>query len=190
MEHICQYCGKTFKTDKGFEKHNCKYKQRMTNFNHLAYALFNMFLKFSHLSRFKEEEKQKMKFIKSHYYNDFDSFAQWCVHINIINVVSYMEYLCQNQIEIKNWKDEKTLRCWLYTYLRAEPEWQSINRSKKFLDEKLHQTLDQVTSPMLYLALRNGFITKKYMDSIGFNYKDKLLISPTELNQLVYFLEG
>ena len=190
MEYICQYCGKTFKTEKGFEKHNCKYKERMMNFNHLAYTLFNMFMRYSHLSRFKDEEKQKMKFIKSRYYNDFDIFSKWCADINIINIVDYMEFLCNNNISIKEWKDEKILRCWLYNYLRKEPEWQSIERSKKFLNEKIHTSIENISSPLLYLALRNGFITKKYMDSIGFNYKDKLLISDIEMSQLVYFLEG
>ena len=190
MEFICKYCGKKFKTEKGFQKHHCEKMERWNNFNWLGYLAFNMFSKSNHIKIYKDDEKQKMNFIQSHYYKEFDKFGKWVLEMNVIDIPEYIKYLIKFAVPIKEWYCEKTLRWFLCCYLRTESMASAIQRSEKYLQDN-NITLETISSSRLYLALRNGFISNKFLLKNNFDYKQILRnnLSENDFNQLEWFLE-
>lgn len=190
MVFVCRYCNKKFKTEKGFNNHHCEKMDRWNNFNWFGYLAFNMFCKKNFIKVSLVEEEQKLKFINSKYYKEFDKFGLWLLEMNVIDVVSYIQYLISNEIHINQWYKEKTLRCFLYNYLRTEPLSSAIFRSEKYLKDNCIK-LEDISSNRLYIALKNGFISIKYLRHNNFNYKNLLwdFLSETEKNQLEWFLE-
>lgn len=189
MEYICKFCGKQFKTEKGFQKHHCEKMDRWNNFNWFGFLAFNMFSKSNHIKIYDSEEEQKLNFIKSKYYKEFDKFGKWLLEMNVIDVPSYIKYLIKFVIPIHQWCSEKILRCFLYDYLRTEPISCAIVRSEKYLQEH-NVSLDNISSGRLYIALKNGFISNRYLQTKNFDYRNLLknCLSENEFNQLEWFL--
>ena len=74
---------------------------------------------------------------------------------------------------MKDWSSSNTYKSWLYQYLKDEPETTSIKRSEDYLNQN-GVTLDTISSNRLYLAIRYGLITNKYLKSKNFDVKSHL----------------
>lgn len=188
-EWTCKYCGKSFKTEKGFQKHNCEKKQRYENFNMTGYAIFIVYCHFSHYRLPENDEDKKMKFISFKYYKNFCTLADYILHSNVIDYVEYIKFLAMKLIPYKDWCNDKTVREFLYGYLRTEPMSSAIYRSENYLQDN-NITLDTISEGRLFMALNMGLISYKYIQYKNFDYMSRLNnISETEKNKLKYFLE-
>jgi len=190
MPYTCKFCGKTLKTAKGFQQHYCEKMSRYHNFNWLGFMVFDMFNKKHFIRMPEQQELRRMKFINSRYYKDFTSFANWMTETNVVSPVDYVNYILGNELPINQWKDDRTVRSFLYQYLRQEPLASAIHRSEKYLTEN-KVCLENISQGRLLLGLQTGHISLKYLKYKNFNYMSYLNgINQNELNQLYYFLEG
>lgn len=76
-------------------------------------------------------------------------------------------------IEMKNWTSSTAYRSWLFQYLKEEPEAASIKRSVDYLNQ-IGATLETISQNRLYLAIRYGLITNKYLKTQNFDVKSHL----------------
>ena len=189
--YVCQFCKKEFKTENGFNKHMCLKKKRFVNFDYNAFTIFLVFCQYSHTKISKDLEKQKLSFINSHFYTNFEKLSNWLLSINSPAPRSYIKWLVLNNIHIDEWLTERAYRLFLYDFLRQEPLEEAIQRSESFLNS-IERTLETIEPMVLYSALYAGFINYKYIKQMNYNYVDKieLLLSREELSQIKYFLES
>lgn len=171
----CEFCGKEFKTEKGFSRHMCEKKERYVNFNTIAYRVWlticNVFR--IRLPQSQDEELLKMKFIQDKSYKAYVTFAQWLLDTSVIDVFSYITFLNTHQVAMKDWTKPNVYKSWLYEFLKNEPDALSINRSKKYLESN-GLTLETISSNRLYLAIRYGWITNKYLKLQNFDVREHL----------------
>ena len=172
---ICEFCGKEFKTEKGFQKHMCEKKKRYVNFDEIGYQVWlticNVYK--VRLPRNPTSEMLKLRFITDKSYKAICLFAHWTIDVGVLNVFSYISFLKKNMISMKDWSSSNTYKSWLYQYLKDEPETTSIKRSEDYLNQN-GVTLDTISSNRLYLAIRYGLITNKYLKSKNFDVKSHL----------------
>lgn len=171
MVYKCQYCGKTYKTEKGFSNHKCEYKDRYESLSTQDYfALWLAFKTVNKLSVNKDVEREKMAFISSSHYKQFVIFSQWCHSIGMLDAVAYFEYLKKYNIPYKLWCSDGSYRKYLILYINSELQPLAIDRSKKFLQDN-NLDINTISSNRLYLLMLSGRISKKYLNSINFNYR-------------------
>lgn len=185
----CLFCNKEFKTENGFNKHNCEKKKRYDNLHPLGYSSFLLYYNFSKIPLPKNDNDKKMKFINSKLYKQFVSFGDWLNENFILDYVEYIKYLCYNMININEWKTEKCYRSFLYQYLKKEPEGNALYRSEQYLKNN-NIELNTISQGRLQLALWTGQISIKYLKQQKFDYLTYLDgISADEKNKLKFFLE-
>ena len=98
-----------------------------------------------------------------------------------------MIYLLGNKISINKWCEEEHLINFLYDWLYYEDENHAIKRSEKWLDDR--GLLLQTISPnRLFLALKYGNISIKYVKYKNFDWENKVDCESDELTSLKYFL--
>ena len=182
----CKYCNKEFKSETNFKKHSCEKMKRFYSLNHIELSFFKNFQK---LKKEETEIEIMFRYIHSKYYKQIHDLSIWCKDMNVIDPTEYFIFLLRNNIHAKKWANEDTLKTFLYDYLRQELPIIAIQRSKEYLD-KNNLNLDNISSPRLYLALKNGFISIKYLKHVGFDYNKVLDLKETEKNVLKYFLES
>lgn len=174
MVYKCQYCGKTYKTEKGFSNHKCEYKDRYESLSTQDY--FTLWLAFKTVNKLtvnKDIEKEKMSFIASSQYKQFAQFSQWCKNVGMINVVSYLQYINRFNVPYKFWCSDINYRNFLDSYINSELNSIAIDRSEQFLKNN-GLNIDEISSNRLYLLMLSGQISKKYLKHIGFNYSKYL----------------
>lgn len=170
----CNYCGKSYKTERGFTNHKCEYKNRYESLINNDY--FSIWLAFKTINRLvvnKDIEKEKRAFITSAQYKQFVEFSEWCKNIEMLNVVSYLEYLNKFNIPLKLWCTDKTYRAFLETYITNELNSIAIDRCEKYLSEN-GLNINTISQNRLYILMLSGKISKKYLNHVGFNYKTYL----------------
>lgn len=170
MIYKCSYCGKTYKTEKGFSNHKCEYKDRYESLSTKDY--FTLWLTFKTINRLsvnKDIEKEKRAFITSAQYKQFVNFSEWCQNVGMINVVSYFQYLKQFVIPLKFWCNDTTYRNFLDSYINSELTSIAIDRSELYLKNN-NLNIESISSNRLYLLLLSGQVSKKYLNHIGFDY--------------------
>ena len=171
----CEFCGKEFKTEKGFEKHMCEKKSRYVNFNEVGYQVWlticNVFK--VRLPKNSDDKTLKLKFINDKSYKCICLFSHWMIETGVLNAFSYISFLKSNMIPMKNWMDSNTYKCWLYQYLKDEPETISIKRSEDYLNN-LGISLETISPNRLWLGIRYGHITNKYLKKKKFDVRPLL----------------
>ena len=169
----CIFCNKVLKTEKGFQNHMCEKKRRYVEFNEVAYRVWLMISNIFRINIPKNDEKKKMAFINDTFYNKIVDFTKWILEVNVINLFEYISFLKNHDIKIDSWKDSRVYHCWLYEFIHKEPEAIAIKRSADYLDA-LNLTLDNISSNRLFLSLKYGNISYKYLNHCGFNAREKL----------------
>lgn len=170
----CKYCGKVYKTQKGLEKHHCKEMDRyndLTDVTDYVYTIFHINYVNSKMPSDKEE--RKMLIIKSKYYDIVKSLEKWAVETNPINFMEYVKYLKNNLVPFKKWTLDHTYHCFLYQYLKEESTAIAIQRAETFLKNN-GLTIDTISSNRLFLAIKYGMLSPKYLKYVGVNAAEKL----------------
>ena len=173
----CEFCGKEFKTEKGFQKHMCEKKRRFVEFDNVGYQVW---LRICNIFKIRlpkvngdDDIPLRMRFINDKSYKAICLFARWVIDVGVLNPFSYISFLKTNMVEMKNWTSSTAYRSWLFQYLKEEPEAASIKRSVDYLNQ-IGATLDTISQNRLYLAIRYGLITNKYLKTQNFDVKSHL----------------
>lgn len=172
----CKYCGKVYKTCKGLEKHHCEQMDRYETITDTTIYVFNIVnLNYKIYPKALPTVEEELKYIicNSKYYGIIKALEKWALETNPLNFVEYVKYLRDNQVNYKSWTKDLVYRNYLIKYLREEPLSIAINRGENFL-KSIGVTIDSISSNRLYLAIKYGTISKKYLDYLGVNVNNKL----------------
>lgn len=173
-EFKCKYCGKVYKTQKGFEKHHCKEMDRYHEITDVTEYVFTIFHNTYIENKMPNNSEDRKLFIaKSRYYDIVKSLEKWALETQPINFMEYVKFLKFNLVPFKKWTLDHTYHCFLYQYLREEPDAIAIQRAETFLKNN-DLTIDTISSNRLFLAIKFGTISPKYLRYIGVNVAEKL----------------
>ena len=189
----CEFCGKEYKTEKGLEKHllNCKVKQRLEVYNTNTLLKYN-FVWFSKYFYPFGNKKVKDKdlplfYCQSKYFDKLYELTKLEQTVELYTPEDYFNYLYCRKIKFTEWALEKHLLDFLYDWSYNEPLDHAIYRSKKYL-ENHNWTLETISPYNLFLALRYGNISFKYIKSVNFDWKKNIECESEEIAYLKYFL--
>lgn len=174
MVYKCQFCDKVYKTERGLNNHTCEYMHRIQDVN--INKILNNWLVYKTIYKIPTKKNTKdevLDMVKSSYYKLFKQFSNWCDSINIIDTYSYIGYLKRYNVPLKLWISDKYYRMFLNDYIQSEPLANAYERSINEL-KKCNLTLETISQNRLFLLLLSGRLSIKYLDSVGYPYKDIL----------------
>lgn len=174
MVYKCQFCDRVYKTERGLNNHTCEYMHRIQDVN--INKILNTWLVYKTIYKIPTKKNTKdevLDMVKSSYYKLFKQFSNWCDSINIIDTYSYIGYLKRYNIPLKLWISDKYYRMFLNDYIQSEPLANAYERSINEL-KKCNLTLETISQNRLFLLLLSGRLSIKYLDSVGYPYKNIL----------------
>lgn len=190
----CVFCGKEYKSEKGLTKHleKCEKKKRyeMLEINPELYANMNLLCNRLYSKKFNNPAtNQKLFMANEKNFKKINDFTDYCLKVGVYSQQDFLMYLLANGISINKWCEEKHLINFLYDWLYHEDEKHAIDRSIKYLNDR-NLTMETISPYRLYLALRYGNISIKYLKSINYNWEKNVDCDSDELFKLKYFLRG
>lgn len=182
MTFKCHCCGKQFKTETGFKKHFCEYQKRFVEIE--SNGWYDKWLKMKTIYKIKvnkDKNKEYYSIIHSSYYNQMINFLKWANETDIIDYISYLEYLKKKRYSMKMWNKPSIYKEFVKEYIKNEIPALAIERSKKYL-KSINETLETITPNRLYFSLLNGSISNKFIKNEKFDIKR--ILDNGQLNDL------
>lgn len=179
MTFTCPFCGKEYKTERGFQNHKCVYKDRVLSFNDYTLKLWQTVY---NVYRFKlptKLEEQLMAFAHNKSYNDINKFVVWVIETKPLDFLNYLQFLKQEQIAINRWTNERVYHSWLNKYLNNESLALATERANNYINT--YGAIETMSGMRLYTAIKYGYFSKKYLKSIGWTpqmVKEKIDYEP------------
>lgn len=177
----CQFCGKVFKTEKGFEKHSCEKKQRYLNFDENAFTLWVTFMKISKTKLSTNYEKKKMAFINNSMYNFFVTLTQWCIDMDVVDIEAFIKYCYSLRLPSQLWISDSNYVNFIHWFIKNENKILAIKRSEQYL-ELNGLALNELSPNRLFFLLLSGKISNKFLTSRNVDVKS--ILDEGQLNQL------
>lgn len=192
-DYICPYCYKIYKTLKGFEKHlnNCKKKENyelLSNYPDL-FANMNMICGYLYNKKYYSINNKQFFMANDKNFSKVKNFTDYEVSIDLFGKIDFLTYLIANKISINDWTKEQHLTNFLYDWLYYENEEHAIKRSIKYLNDR-GLNIETISPNRLFLALKYGNISVKYLKSINFDWEKNIDCESDEMVRLKYFLRG
>lgn len=170
----CKFCNKVFKTESGYNKHTCGSKERYDNLDQTVYHLYKLYMTVAKIKLSKDDEQNKLKFVKSPaIYDGFVKFYEFASKVYIPNISDFFTFVSIFNIPIKSWNLPFFYHRFMEWYVNRETDKMSILRSAVFIKEN-NIDLNTLDGNLLFNLLYYGKITKKYLKFNNINVLDKL----------------
>lgn len=128
IQNECQYCGRQYRTVKGFDAHSCKLKLRYESANKKEVKIgFQGFVSF--YKRSINKDKTYTDFVKSPYYQAFISWGRYVTEIRAIAPEAFLNYLLDNNKKIDQWCRDNIYETFLLEHLLKESVADALTRS-------------------------------------------------------------
>lgn len=179
---MCHCCNKTFKTQKGFDKHVCEFQKRFVEIE--THQWLKYWLKMKTVFKIKVKKdvnKEYFDIIHAPYYAQFTSFLKWCEEVNVLDYSAYLEYLKLKNYPMKMWADMKIYKEYMKSYIKNELPALANERSEKYLRDN-NTSVYSISPNFLYFSLLNGSINNKYLKSKEIDVKK--ILDKGQLNDL------
>ena len=128
--YSCEYCGKSFTSEKWFAKHKCELMKREEELASLigmqAYELYKYWM----LKKYKNNNVTKRHFMESPYYNGFMRFMEFGKKVELRDFRKYIDFAVKRNILPSIWSRPEIYKLYL------EEERKNID-----LDEELVKTI-------------------------------------------------
>lgn len=171
MVWACPLCNKKYKTESGFKKHRCIYMERLESLKQPVLDMWLVFMKVYKCKIPSSKEDMIKKFIKDGaLYNTFTSLNSWFTDIRIPDIYKFFEFTKQYNIPVKDWKKEAVYYNYIVDFINSENEILAIKRSEDYLIAN-NLVLEKISSNRLYLMLKFGNISKKYLQHKQYNVR-------------------
>ena len=139
-EHRCEYCDRSFRTEKTLLAHLCEQKkrsqQRTDPVGQLAFMSYQRFYELTQGGK----ERTWEQFAKSPYYNAFLKFARYMRQVDAVNPMLFIDWVIKKQIKLDHWARDTTYSKYLDEYIKSEGADSAIERSfitmQKWADEQ------------------------------------------------------
>ena len=192
-EYTCPYCGKEFKTEKGITNHleKCEKKNRYEILQIYPDLYANLYTICNYLygNKFVMCGDCKKWMANDKYFKQVKDFTDYCIKSEVYSHQDFIMYLLANKVPFNKWKNESNLINFLYDWLYYEDEENAIKRSKKWLNDR-DLSLETISPNRLFLALKYGNISVKYLKSMNYNWENNVDCESEEKTNLKYFLRG
>lgn len=123
----CKHCKTTYKTEIRFQRHNCKYKQRIelrnTDTVQIAFTMWKKIFGRGTIERFDHSNE----------YLAFVEFVAFCQIENLKFIDDFFIWLRKNGISINKWRDVKLYNMFIKQFLLTEHPRDAITRSLEFI---------------------------------------------------------
>lgn len=170
----CKYCGKEYKTQKGLEKHHCIQMDRYNEVNDVTQYVFTIVNTYYNLCNLPTDKEERIfAIINSKFFTMIKDLEKWAIETIPVNFIEYVKFLKANLVPFNKWTLPHTYHCFLYKYLKEESATLAIMRGEKYLKDN-NISLDNISSNRLYLAIKYGQLSKKFLDYMNFNPKKML----------------
>ena len=144
----CEHCKRTFVRESTLLKHMCEHKRRWLDKDRPSNRIgFNSYAQF-YKKNYSSKAKTYDDFMRSNYFTAFVKFGSYCINVNVVNPVRYVDYLLDKKIGIDSWDIDKRYTAYLLQYLKHEAVTDAITRSAENLD-KLAQEFNILTRDVL-----------------------------------------
>ena len=174
MIYKCKFCNKVFKTESGLNKHCCDTKTRYDNLNPVVFHLYKLYMTIARIKLNKDDEENKMKFVKSKVmYDEFNKFYEFALKVYIPNISDFFKFMSLFNIPIKTWQTMNNYHRFMEWFVQKEADEMAILRSALFLKENKID-LDKLDGNSIFNLLYYGKISKKYLKHNNINVSDKL----------------
>jgi hypothetical protein len=132
----CQYCEKTYSTEKIVTTHMCeqrrRFQQRDTVFARLGYEAF---VALQQMFFGKNRKDSEENFRKSDFYLACVRWGHFVVDINSMNARQYLSWLIKMNVPIDKWNTDEIYDCFLQYYVFVEDPWDAFERNIKKIAE-------------------------------------------------------
>lgn len=132
----CEFCKKSFKTEKTLLNHMCEKKRRWL-WRDERYIRFGFlaFQKFYELSIKSRKPKTYEDFMNSDYFIAFTKYGRYLEHINAIEAMGFTEYLIKKNVKLQNWTQESLYEDWTRELARKEPPLRAVERNILLMEQ-------------------------------------------------------
>lgn len=129
----CPYCGKVYKTQKGFDNHECEQMRRFAarDEKHVRLAL-HLFNEFYLNQMYGKKQIDFETFEKSSYYKAFVKFGKYCVESKVVAPDKFVNWLIKNKIKLDRWASDRNYDRFLIQYLQIEPVADALERAIQY----------------------------------------------------------
>jgi len=126
----CKYCDKEYKTQRGFDKHECEKKLRFEVRGTKAAAIgLHAFNNFYRTQMGGTKLKSYADFESSPYYRAFLKFGNYCVETKVLEPEQFAEYLLSKRVRVDLWCKDKQYDDFLIYLLQHEPVAKALERA-------------------------------------------------------------
>jgi len=128
--NTCQYCDKTFKTERTLSVHMCVKKKRMLDKDTIGSSLgFRVFQRFYELTTKAKTLKTFDEFIRSRYYMSFVKFGRHLANLNAIDTNAFVDYVINNGFPLDDWPKDSVYFMFLKKHIEEEHHERAIERT-------------------------------------------------------------
>lgn len=114
----CDYCSSTFATEKGYKKHNCKFKKRYTSVTESTKGVmaYQYYLKWLRSSGKSTKYVDEHTFIHSTQYNHFRKFMDMCKERGVPDRDIFIKIMAKKNISPQHWNRDDVFAFFLEEY--------------------------------------------------------------------------
>lgn len=162
----CQYCEKSFKSERTLSVHMCVKKKRMLDLGTIGSMLgFRVFQRFYDLNSKSKTPKTTDEFIHSKYYLAFVKFGRHLADLNAIDTNAFVDYVISNSYGIDDWCKDSVYVKFLKRHIETESYERAIERTlnemqqwceSNIKDGDLTQCFRQISTFEATAMIRNG----------------------------------
>jgi hypothetical protein len=151
---ICDYCFKKFKTNGGLIKHSSKcvirnrFSLQEAPTSKLAHLLW--------CKSFKDSTRKKFDFntfINHREYNFFINLAAFCIKLDVIDSISYMNWCYDNKLKIALWNIESSYEKYIKYFIVHEDPIEAVKRSVQYILNKTNLNIKE-----FLISIKSGIL--------------------------------
>ena len=145
-DHECNYCGRSFTSERTLSVHMCEQKRRHMMQNEKWVQLgYRAFQRFYEKATATKQPKTFEEFAKSQYYTAFTKFGKFSYDLQVLNLVDFVDFLIDFGVKLDDWTKNEAYVLWIKQYVRKESYDVALERSIKFMEKWSRNTNEHWT---------------------------------------------
>lgn len=175
IQHKCDFCKKSFVTERTLLAHSCERKQRwLWKDEKYAMMAFRAYQLFYQIAQRSKKPKTQEEFIGSNYYLGFIKFGKYLMDINAIEPVGFIEFLIRSDTKLADWSTPKAYEIWIRELSKKEHPMKAYERNVLLMEQWARETGEDWTdffrlvSPSLATKwIKSGRISPWLLYTVG-----------------------
>lgn len=182
IRHSCDFCKKSFASEKTLIAHACEKKRRWLwkdeKYAMMGYRAYQMFYEVGMKSK---KPKSQEDFIDSQYYSEFIRFGKHLVDINAIDPMGFTEFLIRANMALKDWSSPRAYEVWVRELGRKEHPVKALERNILLMEQWARDTGEDwtdffrlVSPPLATKWIKTGRLSPWLLFTVGDDLVERL----------------